>query len=160
MSIRTRMIACVLLFVVLAGCAPVSVFYRPGADGARTQSETDQCQVKALRDAPVANQIRQLPPIYYPGTTFCDPNGRCVVSPGYWVDGGFETIDINAPLRARLTTDCMAKRGYQLISLPRCDRAIAESQPPIPNEVLPPVTQASCIMVLPYGRWRIVTPGA
>ncbi|WP_240453906.1 hypothetical protein [Chachezhania antarctica] len=160
MTIRARMFALGAVLCVLAGCAPVSVFYRPGADGARTQFQTDQCRVTALRDAPVANQIRQYPPIFYPGTRFCDAAGNCAYSPGYWVDGGFETVDVNAPLRARLTTDCMARQGYQLISLKRCDRSVAASQPPIPNAKLPPVTQASCVVVLPSGRWRIVTPGA
>ena len=146
--------------LALAACAPLSIYYRPGVPVARMQTDTTQCEVQALREAPVANQIRQRPPIYYPGTQYCDASGACVTRPGYWVDGGFYTVDVNRDLRARVQDLCMAKKGYQPVSLPNCPVTLARSVAPDRTRILPALTEDSCAIRYDDGSWQIVTPQA
>lgn len=149
-----RLIPVLLLFLVFAACGPVASFYREGVDVSRLASDQTACEVAALRDAPVANEIRQRPPIYYPPRQVCDAYGACYVYPGYWVDGPIYTVDVNKSLRDRLLTDCMAKKGYSLVSLPRC----TQSTPAQTTSRLPPLTSDSCIIPSRDGLNQIITP--
>ena len=115
-------------------------------------------EVKALRDAPVANQIRQNPPVYYPGRTVCDAGGRCVQLPGRWVPGGFYTVDVNAGLRQRVETLCMAGKGYEPVELPRCSPAVREAAPVRATLRLPPLTSSACVIRYDDRSWQIVNP--
>ncbi|OIQ43149.1 MAG: hypothetical protein BM560_02945 [Roseobacter sp. MedPE-SWde] len=127
-------IACALslVFLGLAACGPLPVYYKTGSDQTRTNSDTLTCEVKAQKEAPVANQIRQRPPVYYPGRSHCNSAGNCWTSPGYWVDGGTYTVDVNQGLRRQLVQNCMAQKGYRRLELPRCTKeqiAVLQSQP-------------------------------
>ncbi len=153
-------LALLVLVLALAGCAgPLSLYYKPGASVARMQTDTTQCQVAALKDAPVASQVRQRPPIWIPGNRYCNANG-CWVTPGYWVDGGIYTVDVNAPLRNRVQDLCMAQKGYQPVRLPRCTPAVANAVQPGLTTVLPTLAADSCVIDRGGGRWQIVTPSA
>ncbi len=105
----------------LAACGPLPVYYDEGKDQTRTNSDTLTCKVAALKQAPVANQIRHRPPVYYPGRQHCN-NGHCWTTPGYWVDGGTYTVDVNLGLRSQLEQRCMAQKGYRRLELPRCSK--------------------------------------
>jgi len=61
--------------LMLAACAPLSIYYRSGVSVARMQTDQINCEVRALKDAPVANQIRQRPPVYFPGRQICHAGG-------------------------------------------------------------------------------------
>ena len=146
--------------LLLAACAsPLSIYYRPGVSVARMQTDQTRCQVSALRDAPVATQVRQHPPIYLPGRRICDSSGACYTEPGYWVDGGIYTVDPNADLRARLETMCMAAKGYQPVSIPPCPSAVAEAVTPARTRQLPTLSENSCAIRNQDGSWQIVTRG-
>ncbi|MGR3759333.1 hypothetical protein ACUXV3_04280 [Roseobacteraceae bacterium NS-SX3] len=140
------------LLLAAAGCGPLPAYYRAGAEVSRLETDTLACQTGALREAPVANEIRQRPPIYYPGYRHCH-GGNCYYRPGYWVDGGFYTVDVNQGLRQRLERACMAAKGYQQISLKRCPRSAAPRQ--IPAR-LPPLTENACVIEDRDGRTRII----
>lgn len=141
----------------LAACTPLSIYYRPGVDVARMQSDTTRCEVASLRDAPVANQIRQRPPIFIPGRNVCN-GGKCYYAPGYWVDGGFYTVDLNRDLRARVMDLCMAEKRYQPISFPNCSPAIASAVPKATTLRLPKISESSCVIKYNDNSWQIVTP--
>ncbi len=146
--------------LLLAACAtPLSIYYRPGVSVARMQTDQTRCQVSALRDAPVASQIRQRPPIYVPGRRVCDASGVCYTEPGYWVEGAIYTVDPNADLRARLETMCMAAKGYQPVSIPACPGAIAQAAAPARTRQLPTLSENSCAIRNQDGSWQIVTRG-
>lgn len=113
--------AAALLLLGLASCGPLPVYYNEGRDQTRTNSDTVTCKLEALKEAPVANQIRQRPPVYYPGRQHCH-DGKCWSSPGYWVDGGSYTVDVNQGLRRQLEQRCMAQKGYRRLELPRCTK--------------------------------------
>ena len=150
-----------LLSAVLAGlsaCAPLSIYHQPGVSVTRLNTDRTDCEVAALRDAPVANQIRRHPPTFVPGPLVCDANGNCFRRPGYWVSGGYYTVDVNANLRGRVENICMAQRGYQPVSIPRCSEAVKRAAPPRSTQRLPQLTEASCAIRYDDGSWQIVNP--
>lgn len=149
-----------LMCGVLASCGPVSMYYKPGASVSRLDTDTTNCQVAALRDAPVANEIRRSPPVYYPGPRICRPGGNCYYRPGYWDPGNIYTVDTNKPLRDKVTQQCMAARGYQQVNIQRCSEGVKQSAPAVQTTVMPHLTQSSCIIPYQSGQWQIVTPAS
>lgn len=145
--------------LLLAACGPMSIYYRPGVSVSRMQADTTTCQVSALKDAPVATQIRQRPPIFYPGRNICNAAGSCYFSPGYWVDGGIYTVDLNQDLRGRVLDLCMAKRGYQPVTLPPCPDTVKRAVPAVATVKLPTLTSKSCVIRYNDDQWQIVNQG-
>ncbi|WP_353343917.1 hypothetical protein [Aquicoccus sp. SU-CL01552] len=145
---------CSALFLV--GCAPMSLYYQPGVSVARMQDDTTRCEVRALREAPVATQIRQSPPTFVPGRRICNPKGECHVRPGHWVDGPIYTVDVNAGLRARVTQLCMSEKGYDPVTLPLCPAEVRQATPPGVTRVLPRLTEGACVIRNDDGSWQIV----
>ena len=143
--------------LAIAACAPLSIYYRPGASVARMQTDQTQCQVRALKQAPVANQIRQRPPIYFPGRQICSASG-CYYSPGYWMGGGYYTVDVNAGLRGRAEQQCMGAKGYQPVTVPLCAPGIKSQVVAQQTRTLPPLTEQSCSIRYDDGSWQIVNP--
>lgn len=144
--------------VILTGCGPLSIYYREGVSVTRQQSDTLDCEVKALRDAPVANQVRQSPPIFYPGRTVCNAAGQCYTTPGSWAPGSVYTVDVNSGLRARVEQQCMAAKGYAPVELPRCSEAVAAQVQPARGAKLPALGPTSCVVTYQDGSFQVVTP--
>ena len=144
---------------MLTACGPLTLFYKPGVSVTQMQDDTTRCEVEALRDAPVANQVRQRPPIYFPGQRFCNSMGQCGYTQGYWVQGSVYTVDVNRDLRARVTDMCMARKGYQPVSLPPCSQSVAAAAPAQATTRLPQIEPNSCVIRYDSGNWQIVTPG-
>lgn len=138
---------------LLAACAPVETFYKPGAEVARLQQDQLGCETRALRDAPVANQVRQDPPVYVPPRRTCDSAGNCTSYGGYWRAGQIYSVDVNRDLRGRLLQACMAERGYTRVQIPRCEAGLGASGQ---MRVLPELTAQSCAIVGGDGRFVIV----
>ncbi|MDA7963841.1 hypothetical protein [Ruegeria sp.] len=145
--------------MILSSCGPLSLYYREGESVSRLQSETTACQVAALKDAPVANEIRQSPPTYWPGRTYCDGHGRCHRTPGWWQPGNVYTVDVNKGLRNTVEAQCMAAKGYQPVSLPPCKSGVKSAVTLRPTTVLPPLNPSSCFVKFDDGSFQIVTPG-
>lgn len=146
------------MLALLSACGPLSIFYKPGASVARMQSDQTGCEVDATQKAPVANQIRQNPPIYVPGRQVCHQNG-CYTEPGYWLPGSTYTVDVNADLRRRVLAQCMANKGYRPVEIPNCPSSVASSVPPAQTTKLPTLTERSCAIRNKDGSWQIVTRG-
>lgn len=144
------------LGLLLAACAPMTLYYRPGVSVAKMQDDTTRCEVRALREAPVATQIRQHPPTYVPGARYCNKHGECWTRPGYWVEGPIYTVDANARLRARVMELCMAEKGYNEVTLPNCPPEVRNATPPAVTTVLPRLTQEACVIRNDDGTWQIV----
>ncbi|MEO9573724.1 MAG: hypothetical protein ABJ263_13480 [Tateyamaria sp.] len=152
---RAQLVAIAL--VCLTGCLPVSTYYAEGVTAAQFTRDNTNCDVQALRDAPVANQTRQTAPRYIPRRA-CDARGNCYNRGGYWVPGEIYTVDVNASLRARVKGLYMSDRGYSPVELPTCPRGVAEVAPPGPSLVLPRLNSNSCA-IKTDGGLRIVTQG-
>lgn len=118
--------------------------------------DTTDCQVSALRDAPVANQIRREPPIYVPGRVVCDAAGQCYDAGGYWTPGRVYTVDVNAPLRGKLTDQCMAGKGYVPARIRQCPAGASQDVPAVATTTLPPLTPDSCAIKYQSGAFQIV----
>ena len=148
-----------LLVLVLAACAPLKTYYKPGAPVDVVSRDTTACEVKALRDVPPSIQIRRLPPIFVAGKRVCDANGNCKETPGYYVHGGVESYDANLPLRGRVEVQCMADKGYVPVSIPPCPDSVVRAAPPAVTTRLPVLNEASCVIRNRDGTFQIVTRG-
>ena len=147
-----------IVVAALSACAPLSIYYKPGVSVSRLNTDRTECEVAALRDAPVSNQIRQNPPVYVPGDLVCDAAGNCLRRAGYWVSGGLYTVDVNADLRGRVKDICMAQRGYQPVSIPLCSDSVKRAAAPRATVQLPELSEASCAIRYDDGSWQIVNP--
>jgi hypothetical protein len=146
------------VMLVLGACAgPLDVFYKPGATVTRMQTDETNCEVKALKDVPISEQIRQRPPIYYPGSSICNGSGNCWYRPGYWVDGGIYSVDVNKDLRNRVLTQCMANKGYSPVSIPLCSAGVKASAPNSTTTTLPSLTESSCYIKNEDGGFQIIS---
>ncbi|MGV6804604.1 MAG: hypothetical protein ACWA49_10395 [Ruegeria sp.] len=149
----------IFLMILVGACGPLSIYYREGESVARLQSETTKCQVQALKDAPVANQVRQGPPVYWPGQTYCDGRGNCYRTAGWWEPGRVYSVDVNQGLRNTVEAQCMARKGYRPVSLPPCKQAVKSRVPPARTTTLPPLGTESCFVKFKDGSFQIITPG-
>ncbi|WP_170549182.1 hypothetical protein [Ruegeria atlantica] len=150
----------IIPLMVLSACeGPLSLYYREGESVTRLQAETTQCQVKALEEVPVATQIRQSPPTYWPGRTYCDGRGRCYRSPGWWQPGQVYSVDANQGLRNQVEAQCMAKKGFRPISLPPCKQNVKSRVPAVATTTLPPIGTQSCYVKFDNGSFQIIDPG-
>lgn len=145
--------------MTLSACGPLSLYYREGESVSRLQTETTACQVAALKDAPVANQVRQGPPTYWPGRTYCNGHGRCYRSVGWWQPGRIYTVDVNQSLRNTVEAQCMAAKGFQPVSLPPCKSSVKSRYTPARTTTLPPLNPSSCFVKFDDGSFQIITPG-
>ncbi len=145
------------LAICLGACAPLQIYYKPGVPVARWQSDTIQCEVRAVQSAPVANQTRQDPPYYIPPRQICDSRGRCRLTGGYWIPGEIYSVDVNSSLRQRVETLCMAERGYAPTEIPRCRDGISVRGR---TTVLPELTPSSCFVRFEDGGIAIVDAGS
>ncbi|WP_170759706.1 hypothetical protein [Ruegeria lacuscaerulensis] len=146
--------------MALSACdGPLSLYYREGESVSRVQSETTQCQVQAVNEVPVANQVRQSPPTYWPGRTYCDSGGRCYRSPGWWQPGRVYTVDVNQGLRNQVEAQCMARKGFRPVSLPPCRQSVKSQTQAVPTTTLPPLTTQSCFVKFDNGTIQIISPG-
>jgi hypothetical protein len=156
-AMKIMNISLIGIALALGACEPMSLFHRPGVSVAQMQSDSTECEVQALRDAPVASQMRQNPPVFIPGNTFCNADGQCRTSPGTWIPGAYSTVDVNADLRSRVMQQCMAKRGYQPVTLRDCSSGIRAAVTPAQTTILPKLTETSCVIRHDGGAWQIVT---
>lgn len=152
-----KAVAILLVLVgLLAACAPLQIYHKPGVPVAQWRADTTRCEVKALRDAPVANQTRQEPPEFIPPRQICDSAGRCRMTGGYWIPGEIYTVDVNAGLRQRVETLCMAELGYAPAEIPRCPDGVTVRGR---TTVLPQLTETSCFVRFDDGGIAIVNRG-
>ena len=148
----------IVALCALVACGPVSTYYKPGVSVSRLDTDRTNCQVSALSKAPVANQIRREPPVFVQGRLICNKRGQCARQPGYWIDGDIYTVDVNAGLRDQVTDMCMAEKGYEPVSIPRCSQNVVQAAQPRQTVTLPTLTASSCVIPYKDGRFQIVNP--
>ncbi|CAD0185466.1 hypothetical protein RUESEDTHA_02353 [Ruegeria sp. THAF57] len=145
--------------LTLTSCGPLSMYYREGESVSRMQTDTTECRVQAVNNVPVATQVRQSPPTYWPGRTYCHGNGRCYRSAGWWQPGQVYTVDVNQGLRNNVEAQCMAKKGYRPVSLPPCRQNVKSRVPAQRTTQFPPLSTESCFVKFNDGAFQIITPG-
>lgn len=145
------------ILILLAACTPLRIYHKPGVSVTRMQNDQLDCEVAALKEAPVASQLRRSPPEYFPGRRYCNSDGKCYRRGGYWIPGEVYSVDVNSTLRKKLENRCMAQLGYTPVELPQCRSD--KSSPPADTsrtETLPALTDDSCAIRNDDGSWRIV----
>ncbi len=149
--------ALLLGLLVLVSCAPLTIYHREGVAVTRMQSDLLSCEIKSLKDVPVANQIRRDPPRYIPGRRYCNAEGHCYNRGGYYVPGDVYTVDVNASLRGRAEQQCMAEKGFARVTVPNCPANISNAAPQGATAVLPRLSSRSCAIRNNDKTWQIVT---
>ncbi len=145
--------------LICAGCSPLTTYYKPGETVSRLNRDTTSCEVKALKDAPVATEIRQRAPVYYPGYNRCRSDGRCYRTSGYWADGGVYSVDVNKGLRQRVTDQCMADLGYGRVEIASCSPDVKSRVTAARTTVLPTLGPSSCFIRNDDGSYQILNAG-
>ncbi|SEP59980.1 hypothetical protein [Thalassovita taeanensis] len=145
------------LTAAATGCAPLSLYHKPGVAVVQMDGDLTQCQVSALSKVPVNTQIRTTPIQTFPRTV-CDRHGRCYTSVEI-MGGQTYTVDANKRLRDKVEAQCMAEKGYAPVELPQCSSAISNAAPKAVTTVLPRLAPTSCVIRNADGSWQIVTPG-
>jgi len=154
-----RILSVLIAVMTLSACQPLSIYYREGVSTAKANDDQLSCQVNALKDAPVATQIRREPDYFVPRRQYCNSAGQCTYRGGYWVPGRTYTVDANASLRGQLLDRCMAQRGYAPVSIPQCPQSVADAAPVAATRTLPRLTPDSCAIKNPDGTFQIVNRG-
>lgn len=147
----------IISLVLVAGCAPLSLFYREGASVDRMHRDLASCRIEAIKAVPVDQDTRIIPGSEFP-QILCDSNGVCH---SVWVQVTplrIETYDANEGLRNDYTRQCMGKLGYQPVRLPQCEESVVRATRLEPTRVLPPLSAQSCAIRLNTGQWQVVTP--
>ncbi|MFK7743957.1 MAG: hypothetical protein AB8B47_02795 [Roseobacter sp.] len=147
---------CIPIVLVLSSCAPLEIYHQAGVTVSRMQSDLLSCEVDALRDAPVATQIRRAPPEYIPPHRFCRASGQCYQRGGYFIEGELYSFDQNASLRSRVEAQCMTQKGYTRAQIPNCKGTNTQSATPSTSDVLPVLTDTTCAIRNNKGGWQII----
>lgn len=111
---------------VLSGCN-YTVYHQPGKTIEDRDRDLLRCDVRALKQAPVATELRYQAPVLRE-RKICDNNGNCITDT-YWSDPEPYTVDVNEPLRARIKKQCILDKGYTEVSLPKCETGDSVSIP-------------------------------
>ncbi|UYV39238.1 hypothetical protein N4R57_09650 [Rhodobacteraceae bacterium D3-12] len=147
-----------LALLLAVGCAPMGVYYKPGAAVAASQRAEINCKVAAERKVPVRNVTRVIPGPITPPRKICNSEGRCRIKPGRELPPRIVTEDANEGLRRDVVMQCMADKGYRFVRIPQCSQGISQSVTPQQTTVYPRLGETSCV-VRGSGVWQIVTPG-
>ncbi|MDQ7070311.1 MAG: hypothetical protein Q9M48_06175 [Rhodobacterales bacterium] len=144
--------------LVLASCASLSLYYKEGVPVNRMQSDEINCEVRALKDVPVQNEVEITPAVRVPPSETCDARGNCTVTPGYTIPAEIEVIDVNIGLRERVAKQCMLDQGYQRVTIPACSSSLSNSVPTAKTLTLPKLGSNSCVIRNRGGSWQILNP--
>jgi len=150
-------IRAILALVLLGGCAPLGVFYKPGAPVAVVDRALLDCRVEAAQKVPVRQVTRVIPGAFMPPRRVCDNKGNCRLLPGFRDPPSYVTEDANTGLRKDVVTQCMADQGYQYVRIPNCSAGISQAVTPKQTTIYPRLHESSCV-VRKSGVWQIVTP--
>ena len=157
MPVRATHAAFALTAILVAACAPMNIWYKPGATIAAAEDRLLSCRVEAAKDVPVSTQVRRTPVSIVP-RRICDSSGKnCRV---FYERIGGEVIvyDANDSLRDQVVARCMRQDGYTPVSLPVCSDGVRQAAPPGRTTVLPRLAENSCVIRNRDGTWQIVTP--
>ncbi len=143
--------------LLLAGCLPLSLYYKEGVEVSRVDSDLTRCGVFALKEVPRDIRRRYIPPVY-DYRRYCNSTGQCTVRRVLIRPGRWESYDANEGLRSSVQAQCMAGRGYQKVKLQACSPTVIENTRVTSTRVLPPLTANSCAIRIKGGKYQIVTP--
>lgn len=120
---KTRWIVLGALMSACMPTQPYTVAWREGATAAQADSAQTDCLIEAANRVPQSTQAYTTPVYRSPSNVQCTTYGNYVSCHDYGgqVYGGqTRTYDANAELRRKATEQCLAKRGFSVVSIPVC----------------------------------------
>mgnify|MGYP003631533907 CR=1 FL=1 len=163
MSNYTIGAAALISSVILFGCATTpatqTILWADSKSFSQQQSDVTNCQISALREIPRAMAVGTTPtyttPVYTtPTSTQCYGGGyyaTCTstggnVSGGQTYGGQVYSYDANSKLRDQVAAQCVANKGYQLLTYPTCtDEMIAQGVTSF-SGVRPKAVSVGCVL--------------
>lgn len=151
-----RLVCVSFALVALTACEmpPRTGFWKSGATLAQLESDSTDCEVFATRQVPVSTQVGTTPTYTTPVNTSCYNYGysvQCTTTGGQVYGGTAYTYDANAGLRERVGIQCMASRGYQVVTYEFCsDAEVANGVRPFNSGRLPPASDVLCVTANGY----------
>lgn len=149
-----------LLLALLSGCVSDTVWYQEGARPAVVNDAATDCAVEAVNRVPQNTQLGMTPVYTTPAQTYCTSGGfgsvNCTTYGGDVRGGDIYSYDANTGLRQQVMAQCMARRGYQLISLPVCAPEKVRNVE-VDQSRLPKLTENSCLVQTSTG-YAMVNP--
>lgn len=146
-----RSIIFVVTAIGLSACAPTTqtVYWQDGTTQGRINQAVTQCQVEALQSVPQSVAVGTTPRYTTPVQTNCYDTGyglQCNSTGGQTLGGQTYSYDPNSDLRNRVEAQCMANRGYSLVSLPVCtpEQRRSGNLRGFPAN-LPPIQSVACV---------------
>ncbi|WP_375690844.1 hypothetical protein [Pseudooceanicola sp. LIPI14-2-Ac024] len=154
-AIPFRFAGTVAAFLLLVGCTE-TIYYQAGTTTDAARRDEVECGRIALQQAPVEREAEFIPGDIFPGPIICDKNNNCRRGPPTVTPDRLVTRDVNEDLRALITRQCMADRGYQKLALPICSDAVASSVAPQITTTMPDLTNNACVIRRGAGNFQIV----
>ena len=164
MRINTSVI--ITVTVVVQACGPIIVYHNPNVTEGRMHNDLLDCEVAALKAAPVDLVTEKEPDTWIPEKKDCDKKCNkkgnckkvCKKTGGYWEPGDTYTYDANEDRRKKFEGQCMTQKGYQPVELPICTNVATDPVSTARSGRMPPLTENSCVVRAGERRWKIVNP--
>lgn len=123
-----KYISALFLFLsaaLISACGIGNVaLYKPNTPLAVKQADLDQCKMASFRSIPQAYTTNYVGGYYEPGDYSCRQTRhnktRCKNVGGYYSPPVSYTEDMNAAMRWRFVSSCLARKGYRVLNLPPC----------------------------------------
>lgn len=124
---RRFVVLSLIAFVVSSCASPQPMLFKPGTSFNRKQTDLDRCRIASFKAVPQALMTEVTPGYYDPGFIDCyrghHGHRMCVRRGGYYTPPSSYTYDRNDGLRNRYVISCLNRKGYNVLTLPRCKTA-------------------------------------
>jgi hypothetical protein len=114
-----------LIVLMLGGCqtGPRPSLYKAGTTYTQRQSEYDSCKIQSFSQIPQNVATNIVGGYSNPGTVYCNKIGNGVTCNNVGavnIPARAESYDVNQGLRDRFIADCMANKGYRIVTRNVC----------------------------------------
>lgn len=148
-----RFVWLALCGALLSGCN-YTLYHQAGKTIEDRERDLVRCDVRALKQAPVATEIRYTAPVQRERKICIDQKKKeTCVTEHYWTKPEPYTVDVNQELRSRVKEQCMHDKGYHEVSLPRCERGQAVAL----SARMPGLGPQSCVIRTQSGALQVAT---
>ncbi len=118
----------VISAVLVLGCVPTEPYtfaWREGATSSQANSAGTDCEIEAANRVPQSVQAYTTPIYRTPSNVQCNTIGTyvsCQEYGGQVYGGQTKTYDANAELRFKAVQQCLARKGFGMVSIPVCTK--------------------------------------
>ena len=138
-----------LLLTACEDVGPVPVVYKPGSSGGQRSSVLTDCETQAISKVPRAIATGVTPSYSTPSNVQCYGTGNyvsCQEYGGQTYGGNVYNYDANQDLRDRVVKQCLQQKGYQVVSLPKCNAEQAKRAISSSSQKQPTFDKIECVV--------------